>query len=326
MARKRKSKKRSKGKRRPQPAHRRPAPSSGESESPALTWFRKLAPIILGLLFVVAGGSKVLDPRSFITSLASYGVPEALRYPLAMVLPGVELVLGFVLLLRWQVRTAAAATAGLMVVFLVAIAWGWSSGTLEECGCFGPFLERTPGEAFAIDLVYLAMAIGLFVVSPATKFVTNTWRSGALAAMTLGAIALTMVAYNAGPGGLGATTTIGDAVVAGADLSTGEHLLYLFHHECPHCADNSPKVANYARDPDLPPVTGLTYNTAQVFIDRYAERYGFDFAIQSLAPRNFARITGDGSVPQLVWLRDGAIQRTWMGTLPESRELGDLLR
>ena len=129
----------------------------------------------------------------------------------------------------------------------------------------------------------------------------------------------------AGPTGLAAVSG-GALDPRSVDLQRGEHLLYMFHYECPHCAEMSPRVAEYTRDGALPPVVGLTFLTPQSEVDRYLQRYGMSIPVQVLPPQQFTSITGEGAVPQLVYLRDGEIVRTWLGLLPEAAELRDALR
>ena len=129
---------------------------------------------------------------------------------------------------------------------------------------------------------------------------------------------MTVSLLQGGPSGLRAIRAVpADEELRGLDLASGEYLLYLFHHECPHCAEMSPRVAAYSHEADLPPVVGLTFLTSRSDIDRYRQRYDLRMPVQVMPPQMFTRVTGEGGVPQLVYLRDGEIERTWIGILPE---------
>lgn len=280
-----------------------------------LIWAR----VAVGVMFLVAGVGKTFDPMSFLSALGSYGVPEASRAPIAMILPALEIVVGALLVAGWATRTAAAAATGMMALFIGAIGYGVWLGTLEECGCFGPFIQRSPRDAALIDLAMLVLAIAVWSYSPVRKIALANWRGAALAGLGLASISIAMV--------LGVSGSTGVVAVGGAldmrsvDLRQGEHLLYLFHYECPHCAEMSPRVAEYTRDPELPPVVGLTFRTPADELDRYLKKYGLAIPAQELEPQEFLRITGEGSVPQLVYVRDGKVQRSWLGLLPLVDEL-----
>ena len=281
---------------------------------------RSLGPFILGLLFVVAGIAKVLDPWSFLGSLGGYGVPGWMRTPVALVLPGVEVGVGVMLLLRWRVRLAATVAAALMAVFLVAVGYGWAAGTLDECGCFGPMMEREPRDAFLMDLAFMAIALGVCIWTPSTSPRAD-WRAAVFGIASVAALGMSVVGYTSGPQGASAVALGRTMDMREVDLERGEHLLYLFHHECPHCATMSPRVSKYTKDGLLPQVVGLTYETSGSDVNSYRERYDLQMPVQVLPPQTFIRVTGEGSVPQLVYLRNGATMQTWKGILPEPAEL-----
>ncbi len=301
---------------------------SNKASSSGPAWvnlIRSFGPVILGLLFVVAGIAKVLDPWSFLGSLSGYGVPGWMRTPVALLLPAIEVGVGVMLLLRWQVRLAATAAAALMAVFLVAVGYGWAAGTLDECGCFGPMMEREPRDAFLMDLAFMGIALGVCVWTPAARPRTD-WRAAALAIASVAALGMSFVNYTSGPSGASAAALGRTMDMREVDLERGEHLLYLFHHECPHCAAMSPRVSEYTKDGALPPVVGLTYETSGSDVNSYRERYDLQMPVQVLPPQTFIRVTGEGSVPQLVYLRDGETVEVWRGILPEPDELRRNLR
>ena len=248
-------------------AGKRPTPPTAQP------WYERVLPwarLALGVMFVVAGASKVVDPWSFLTALGSYGVPSALRVPIAIALPAVELVVGVMLLFGWATRLASAAAGVMLAMFIVAIGYGVWLGTLEECGCFGPFIQRSPRDAALIDLVMAGMAFAVWGWSKAAGAAIQGWRGATVAGIGLMAIAAASINVAAGPSGIAA---VGGALdPRSVDLTTGEHLLYLFHYECPHCAEMSPRVAGYTKDPALPPVTGVTFRTPQSEVDRFLQR------------------------------------------------------
>jgi uncharacterized membrane protein YphA (DoxX/SURF4 family) len=300
---------------------------AGKRPPPPEHWSTRVIPwarMALGLMFVVAGASKAVDPWSFLSALGSYGVPSALRVPIAVALPAAELVVGVMLLAGWATRMASAVAGAMLAIFILAIGYGAWIGSLEECGCFGPFIQRSPRDAALIDLVMAGLAFAVWRASAATKVALQGWKAATVAGVGLMAIAAAAINVAAGPTGLAA---VGGALDASTvDLSTGEHLLYLFHYECPHCAEMSPRVAEYTRDPSLPPVVGVTFRTPQSEVDRYLQKYGMSIPVRVLPPQQFVSITGEGAVPQLVYLRDGEIVRTWLGLLPEAPELRQTLR
>jgi uncharacterized membrane protein YphA (DoxX/SURF4 family) len=93
---------------------------------------------VLGGVFVVAGALKVPDPAAAVRAVRAYQLlPESLVAPVAFGLPVLEIVVGLALLAGVFVRTAAIASAVLLVVFLAAVGSAWARGLQIDCGCFG---------------------------------------------------------------------------------------------------------------------------------------------------------------------------------------------
>jgi uncharacterized membrane protein YphA (DoxX/SURF4 family) len=62
-------------------------------------WTYKLTRLILGCIFICAGSTKLLEPKTFTVLIEAYGiVPESLLMPVAIFLPALEVVAGIGLL------------------------------------------------------------------------------------------------------------------------------------------------------------------------------------------------------------------------------------
>lgn len=97
-----------------------------------------LARLLLGVVWIWAGWSKLQDPRAFLRAVRAYDMtPEWLSKAIAYGLPVLEISLAVLLLLGLATRAAAAVSALLFVVFLVAIVQAAVRGIKLECGCFG---------------------------------------------------------------------------------------------------------------------------------------------------------------------------------------------
>jgi uncharacterized membrane protein YphA (DoxX/SURF4 family) len=101
-------------------------------------WLATVARLVLGGVFVVAGVLKMPDPVAAVRAVRAYRLlPEPLVAPVAFGLPVLEIAVGLALLLGVFVRTAAIASAVLLVVFLVGVGSAWARGLQIDCGCFG---------------------------------------------------------------------------------------------------------------------------------------------------------------------------------------------
>ncbi len=292
-------------------------------------WARFLGCVFLGVVFLVAGATKAVDPGRFYVTLPDYGITGLASTVIALTVPAIEIGLGIALVLRWRIRRASALAALFMGGFVAIIAWGWWRGTLEECGCFGAMLERSPGEAIAIDTALFVLALTIWRGSHGEQDTGDgpfRWRRVVPFAAAGITLAATLWLFFAVATGVGATITAAPHPdMTSVDLFVGDHLLYLFHPDCPQCAKMSPRVARYRGEATLPPVVGFTTLTTRETVDAYREKHELDVPVEILSRTSLARITGDGSVPQLVHVRNGRILHTWVIELPEPEELREFL-
>jgi uncharacterized membrane protein YphA (DoxX/SURF4 family) len=119
----------------------------------------------LGLIFVYAGGSKLLAPKVFARVISGYNlVPEPLLPVIAIGLPILEILgaVGLILGIRWSLSLIF----GLLILFTLVLWHGILKDLHIDCGCFSPEeLHAQAGlwEAFYRDLVMMGAAIFLYV-------------------------------------------------------------------------------------------------------------------------------------------------------------------
>jgi uncharacterized membrane protein YphA (DoxX/SURF4 family) len=149
----------------------------------AAPWLATVGRVGLGGVFLVAGVLKLPDPAAAVRAVRAYRLlPEAFVSPVAFGLPMVEIVVGLALLAGVLVRTAALASAVLLVVFVVAVGSAWARGLQIDCGCFGH-----GGAVAAGDTAYpaeVARDVGLLIVAlglarwPRSRFALGTVLTG----------------------------------------------------------------------------------------------------------------------------------------------------
>ncbi len=101
-------------------------------------WLTVRLQFVLAAFFVVAGIAKVVDPPGFAHEIHNYAlVPGVAVNAMALVLPWLEIVVGFALFLSVATRTAARILALLLVVFIAALSINLARGRPVDCGCFG---------------------------------------------------------------------------------------------------------------------------------------------------------------------------------------------
>jgi uncharacterized membrane protein YphA (DoxX/SURF4 family)/peroxiredoxin len=131
----------------------------------------ELGRLLLAGLFAVAGGAKLADRKGSLRALRDFAVPERLAPPLAFLLPIVELGIAAALLPGVSARVAAAAAAGLLVLFSIGATIALLRGRRPDCHCFGRLHSAPVGPAtLARNVTLAAGAAALAVYGPGTSF------------------------------------------------------------------------------------------------------------------------------------------------------------
>lgn len=96
-----------------------------------------LARLALGAAFVLAGAIKLSDPAVLAATVEAFGlVPDAWAWPLARVLPPLEIFLGLACMLGF--RAGLHGVTAMLAVFVAVLAYGLHLGLDIDCGCYGP--------------------------------------------------------------------------------------------------------------------------------------------------------------------------------------------
>lgn len=119
-----------------------------------------VASILLGLVFLVSGGSKIAAGPAWPEQARGLGAPTFV-VPL---LPWVEIVLGAVLVMQLTPVPAAATALLVLVAFTALIVRRLSQGRHPPCACFGAWSAKPLGSSHvARNVGFMALgALALF--------------------------------------------------------------------------------------------------------------------------------------------------------------------
>lgn len=140
----------------------------GVVESAAVAPAVLAARLVLGVLFVVAGASKLRDGDRFRRAVETYAVlPPRMARVVARVVPPVECLAGALLVVGLLPSVAAAAVALLLVAFTAAITVNLLRGRRIDCGCFdAPGGQPISWTTVGRNGLLLALALGLVWAGP----------------------------------------------------------------------------------------------------------------------------------------------------------------
>lgn len=106
--------------------------------------FPLAARLILGAVFIYASIDKIAHPEAFAKVVYNYQVlPDILVNLTAIILPWLELILGFFLIIGLFREGSVGIVTALLVVFLGAMIFNLVRGLDIHCGCFTTSAEGT---------------------------------------------------------------------------------------------------------------------------------------------------------------------------------------
>lgn len=124
-------------------------------------WIPVAAAVVVGLVFLAAGASKVSAGPGWTAQARGLGAPS-FTFALIPVVPWIEIVIGALLVVQIGRRPAALGALAMLVVFTILIAMQLAQGRRPPCACFGAWSAKPIG---AGHLVRNALLILLSVVA-----------------------------------------------------------------------------------------------------------------------------------------------------------------
>ena len=297
-------------------------------------WVSRLLGGAVGLVLVSAALLKASDMAFFVRQVGGYGIiSDVAAVTLsAWGLIALECSLGVALLVSYRPRLILSLTAILLLIFTGATGWSWLTGATESCGCFGPWMKRTPGEAVLEDMILLVttglswIAYGDFHVSR-TRLKTWTVFAACIMGLAFPALfgfplsAIYQTQAKAEEMDLGHFNIEGTGHI---DLNHGAHLLVLMSTDCLHCKESVPALNALAEATDLPGVIALCTNEESQRI-MFGEEFQPMFPIGKIAEDVFWRLLGDGDMPRVILVRNGHVQKVWDQKVPEKDRIKAIL-
>ena len=115
-----------------------------------------VASVVIGLLFVIAGASKLAIGPAWPEQARGFGAP---RWA-AVVVPWVELAIGAALVAQLATPYPAIAAIAILVLFTVLIVRHLLAGRAPSCACFGAWSARPIGPGHLVrNSVFLVIAV-----------------------------------------------------------------------------------------------------------------------------------------------------------------------
>ena len=125
--------------------------------------FKHFLRILIALIFIASGFVKAVDVVGFSFKMEEYFSPSVFNFPflekhaliLAIIVVVLELVFGFLLLIKVRLKSTLSFLIALCVFFAFLTFYSAYFNVVTDCGCFGDALKFTPWQSFWKDIVLL---------------------------------------------------------------------------------------------------------------------------------------------------------------------------
>lgn len=115
-----------------------------------------VASVLLGVVFLVSGGSKIAAGPAWPEQAAGLGAPSIV----VPVLPWVEIVLGAILVMQVAPVAAAATALVVLAAFTVLIIRRLAQGRHPPCACFGAWSAKPLGAGHVVrNAVFMVLGV-----------------------------------------------------------------------------------------------------------------------------------------------------------------------
>jgi len=135
---------------------------------------------LLATVLLVAGVSKLFDREGFGQAVESYQIlPTHAAQALALILPYLEIAVGFALAVGVWTRGAAVLTLSLFASFMIAIAINIARGRDLNCHCFGKLHQDRISSTVLLRNSFFALLAAQILIFTDGFLALDGWLSGA---------------------------------------------------------------------------------------------------------------------------------------------------
>lgn len=293
-------------------------------------WLPRLLAGAVGLILLIAGLVKSTEMEIFIRQIRGYGIisDHTVLIVIAWGLTVAECVLGTALVTGFLPGITIPVSAFLMFIFLCATAWAWLTGVAEDCGCFGSWISRSPGEALLEDLLLLAALFPAWwgrrrrPVHPARLGYVSV-----SAAFLIGLCLPPAFGIPFSPSEPSPETRMdirqelsGVQGIGPVEVKNGRRLVVLMETDCTHCRESVMELNFLAGEKEIPEMIALCPNDEEQ-VRLFRDQFRPVFPVGRVTGNTFWRLLGDGEIPRTMLLQDGNVLRVWDHKIPDMEEV-----
>ncbi len=278
---------------------------------------KRIIQLLAGLLFIFSGFMKALDSQSFFVLINSYGLHWA-GYA-APIICGIEIILGFCLILNIKPITTALITGILTIIFTIAFTYAFFFKGVEDCGCMGSlkFLKIPPYLSFIRNLLIITGCWWIWKYTGDKESATSIWKKWAIG--IIGGLSFCLSGYSLSANIISKNDVhMGDQVNINAlhlfddMISKGICCVFIFNADCSHCWNATENVKSLKNIPEYKNVIGIVLHGDTT---EYMKEMKPNFPVYRYPTDELTDIFGE--VPVLLVLKDGKVEMIFnTGNIP----------
>jgi len=211
----------------------------------------------------------------------------------------------------------------LLLILVGATTWAWWTDATVDCGCFGAWLNHTPGEAVLVTLILLAATVLAWVGYRHTQAPQPRAKAWAVATACLIGLTLPVAfGFTISQTGQVQRKTVEMELspwqIKGLDqfdLRRGAYLIILMDTGCLHCQEAVPELNALVEAAELPAVIGLSMNQEserKAFVEQFQPL----FSIGQIKKDIFWQLLDKGEIPRIMLVNDRRVKKVWDETVP----------
>jgi hypothetical protein len=282
--------------------------------------------LIVGIVLLVTGIVKALEPRLFLSHLSRLGsglFPPQVIVSAAIGFTIIECVLGAALILRLFPSYLLPSTLGLLLILSTITIWGTTTKRVEDCGCYTGLLEVSPQQSLALNCFY-GLSISLSLFYPIPDWFTQSQQLNALYICLKVSVTLTAGSY------LYYWKTkkpILDLMLIKinqpwkpewlvdyqGDWTSETKLAVFLNPKCHRCKLWLPVLRVIHLRPNFPNVVGGLVGT-QKEVEEYLRDHDLPFPVVAVQPSLASRLIE--GFPSAIVLENGIVKDKWIGAMP----------
>lgn len=296
---------------------------------------------LVGLTLIVSAALKGYELSLFIMQISGYRlIPPGTEGAVALLIVLAELFLGTALMTGYgRLALPHVFTISLLAAFSGIFVYGLLKRGIDECGCFGDFLQLPPPVTLGKNAVLVAILLAAIVLRRRSRWRAAPTRraiviSAVLALISLGALAAgariqiveerekqTMASGPIDPARPFARFKF---ALDGRDydMGSGQYLIVWLSTTCRECKEAIAPVGELMQFiPDHPPLVGFSLGNKATLRD-FRDETKPSFPTILVPSRLFMDYV-DVDPPRYTLVRDGRVVGQWDGNLPAPIELAE---